>query len=203
MSTVRYVIGVILLVSLPAGILLWFAIHPFIRFWRRLGTLWTYVVLSPLVLACMFLFLVARDALLGRDLGTHLWLLAPAVACVACGTVIAVMRRRHLKYAILVGIPELSPDRFPGKLLTDGIYARIRHPRYVEVVLFTAAYAFLANYVGAYVATALTIPGLYVTVLLEERELRDRFGAAFEEYARRVPRFLPRRRQAAERTHST
>jgi protein-S-isoprenylcysteine O-methyltransferase Ste14 len=195
MSTVRYVIGVILLVSLPPGILLWFAIHPFIRFWRRLGAVWTYVALSPLVLACMLAAFAVRDAVLGRDLGSHLWLLGPAAVCVASGTVIAVMRRRHLKYGILMGLPELSPDQHSGRLLTDGIYARIRHPRYVEVLLFTAAYAFLANYVGCYVATALTIPALYVTVLLEERELRDRFGTAFEEYARRVPRFLPLRRR--------
>jgi protein-S-isoprenylcysteine O-methyltransferase Ste14 len=143
----------------------------------------------------MYVAFAARDALLGRDLGSHLWLLAPAVVCAASGTVIAVMRRRHLKYGILMGLPELSPGKYSGRLLTDGIYARIRHPRYVEVVLFTAAYAFLANYVGAYVATALTIPALYVTVLIEERELRDRFGATFEEYARRVPRFIPLRRR--------
>jgi protein-S-isoprenylcysteine O-methyltransferase Ste14 len=35
---------------------------------------------------------------------------------------------------------------------------------------------------------------LWATVRLEERELRDRFGAEWEAYARRVPRFLPRRR---------
>ena len=32
----------------------------------------------------------------------------------------------------------------------------------------------------------------WLIVLFEERELRDRFGEAYAEYARRVPRFVPR-----------
>ena len=92
---------------------------------------------------------------------------------------------------VLAGLPELSPDKRPGRLLTDGIYGRIRHPRYVEVLLFTVAYAFFANYVGTYVTAALTVPALCLTVILEERERRDRFGAEFEAYSRRVPRFIP------------
>jgi protein-S-isoprenylcysteine O-methyltransferase Ste14 len=31
-------------------------------------------------------------------------------------------------------------------------------------------------------------------VVLEERELRERFGEAWVEYSRRVPRFVPHRR---------
>lgn len=194
MSTARYVIGVFVLVAVPPAALLWIAIHPLARLWRRLGAAWTYLALSPFVIAWMLAAFVTRDSLLGRDLGSHAWLLVPAAVCAASGAVVTVLRRRHFTTGLQVGLPELSSTRHPGRLVTDGIYGRIRHPRYVEVVLFTAAYAFLANYVGSYVATALSIPALCVTVVLEERELRERFGAEFDDYARRVPRFFPRRR---------
>jgi protein-S-isoprenylcysteine O-methyltransferase Ste14 len=85
-------------------------------------------------------------------------------------------------------------------LLTDGIYARMRHPRYVEVVLGTLVYCLIANYVGAYIVLGASVPVLYVVALLEERELRRRFGAAYEAYARRVPRFVPRPGGRASRT---
>jgi protein-S-isoprenylcysteine O-methyltransferase Ste14 len=88
--------------------------------------------------------------------------------------------------------PELSQRRYPGKLLTEGIYAKVRHPRYVEALLGTLGYALFANYLAVYIAFLLAIPALYLVVLLEERELRDRFGAEYEEYSRRVPRFVPR-----------
>lgn len=193
MATARYVVGVILLMSLPPGVLLWFAIHPFVRFWRRLRAKWTYVILTPFVVAWMYGAFLLRDVLLGADLGTHFLLLLPAAACVAMGTWVAVLRRRQLTTRILTGLPELSPTTHPGKLLTVGIYAKIRHPRYIEVMLFTTAYALFANYLGSYVATGLAVPALYLTVVLEEKELRDRFGPDYEEYCRHVPRFIPSR----------
>ncbi len=193
MQTVRYVIGVGLLMALPPAILLWFAIHPFVRFWRRLGAGWTYVVLAPGVIAWMLMAFARREVLLGPDLGTHLYLLAPTAACFVTGIVVTVLRRRQLTSGIVIGLPELSPQKHPGKLITTGIYARIRHPRYVELTLFTAAYAFFSNHVGVYVTTGLSTLALYFVVVLEERELRDRFGAEYEEYCRRVPRFFPLR----------
>lgn len=189
MNTARYVIGVALLMALPPAIFLWFAIHPFARFWRRIGAGWTYVLLSPGVVGWMVLSFVRREALLGADLGTQLYLLGPAAACLMTGIVVAVLRRRQLSSRIVAGLPELSPQKHQGKLITTGIYARMRHPRYLEVMLFTAAYAFFANYVGVYVAMVLSVPALYVVVVLEERELSDRFGLEYEEYCRRVPRF--------------
>lgn len=193
MHTARFVVGVGLLMSLPPAIVLWLAIHPFVRFWRRLGAGRTYAVLSLGVIAWMLMAFAKREALLGPDLGTHLYLLAPTAACFGTGIVVSVLRRRQLTSGILIGLPELSPEKHRGKLVTKGIYARVRHPRYVELTLLTAAYALFANYVGVYVATALSILALYFVVVLEEGELRDRFGAEYKEYCRRVPRFFPLR----------
>lgn len=193
MDTARYVIGVLLVVALPPGILLWFAIHPFAGFWRQLGATWTYVALSPLIACLMFLAFVNRELVLGQDLGTHLWLLAPTAFCLAAGIVVARKRRREFSNRLVAGIPELSRDKEKSRLITSGIYSRIRHPRYVELLLFVSAYAFFANHVGVYVTAALSFPALYLVVLIEERELRQRFGAEYEEYCRRVPRFLPAR----------
>ena len=193
-NTARYVVAVILLVSLPPGMLLWLVIHPFVGFWRRFGPLWTYLILTGPVVAMMAALYLARDPLLGADLGTSVPLIALAAACLVGGIVIAKQRGRYLTKAILSGVPELrrqAHDR--GTLLTEGIYGSIRHPRYVEILFWVAAYAFLANYVGLYVLLVLTVPTIYLIVLLEERELRERFGEEYEQYCRRVPRFVPRR----------
>ena len=193
-NTARYVIAVIVLVSLPPGMLLWFVIHPFVGFWRRFGPLWTYLILVGPVVAMMAALYLARDPLLGPDLGTSIPLIVLAAAWLVAGIVMAKKRSKYLTKAILSGVPELrrqGDDR--GSLLTEGIYGRIRHPRYVEILCWVAAYAFFANYIGLYVLLVLTVPTIYFIVLLEERELRERFGEEYREYCRRVPRFLPRR----------
>ncbi len=192
MDTARYVFALLLVMSLPPAILLWVVIHPYARFWRTLGPTWTYVALSPFVVGFMLAVFLARRSLLAIDLGTHYWLLLPTFLCIGPGGWIAWHRRRQLTQKILTGVPELSRDPSGGKLLTEGAYAVIRHPRYVEVVLFSAGYALFANHLASYVVALLSIPALWVVVLLEERELRSRFGQEYEEYARRVPRFVPK-----------
>jgi protein-S-isoprenylcysteine O-methyltransferase Ste14 len=197
MDTARRLVAFLLLVALPPSLLLWIAIHPVARFWRRLGAGWTYGLLSFPCVALMGGIWAMRRRLLGDDLGTSWALVAAATACAALATLIARKRGRLLTFSVLAGLPELSPRRYPGRLLTEGIYARIRHPRYVEVVVGVLAYALFANHVGTYVLWLLLLPTLLLVVRLEERELRERFGDAWEDYARRVPRFLPRRRRAA------
>jgi protein-S-isoprenylcysteine O-methyltransferase Ste14 len=190
-NTLRYVLAVLLIVTVPPAVFVWFVIHPFVRFWRRLGPGWTYAVLAVPWIASMGLLFHARSVLLGADFGTRWALVAVGVAVFAGALALGFTRRRQLTMSILSGIPELRGGD-PGRLLTEGVYARLRHPRYVEVMLSVVGYALVANYRGGYVVVVLTVASMVPLIILEERELRDRFGVAYDEYARRVPRFIPR-----------
>ena len=194
MDTARYVVAVLLMMSLPPGVFLWYFIHPFASFWRRFGPVWTYTILSVPVVLYMVVVFLTRDLMLGADYGTNYVTIAIAVVCAMGGLGIAIARRKLLTAGVLTGMPELSEERYPGKLLSEGIYGRVRHPRYVEIVLLSLAYALFANFLGPYVLVLLLVPAIYLVVLIEERELRERFGDAYDEYCRHVPRFFPRRR---------
>lgn len=136
--------------------------------------------------------IVERRRIMAVDYGTNYWTIALAVIAVVIGAAVAVKRKRFLTFAILAGAPQLSEKRYPGILLTEGIYGKIRHPRYVETILFVLAYALFGNYLAGYLVSLMTTVCIYPIVLLEERELLERFGEEYAEYTRRVPRFIPR-----------
>jgi len=82
-------------------------------------------------------------------------------------------------------------------LATAGPYARIRHPQYVAFVLILLG--FLIQW-----PTLLTLLMFPVLLLMygrlavaEEAEMRARFGAEFDGYVKRTPRFFPRFGQPA------
>jgi protein-S-isoprenylcysteine O-methyltransferase Ste14 len=84
-----------------------------------------------------------------------------------------------------------------GRLAADGPYARIRHPQYVGFVLIM--FGFLLQW-----PTLLTLVMFPILVamyarlaVVEEAEMRRLFGAEYEDYAARTPRFLPRLGRAA------
>ncbi len=192
MDAARYWMGVALVVSLPPALLWWFLVHPFVSHWRRLGPRTTLIVMGGLFVAGVGVLVPFRDALLVRDLGTGPVPLASAVVLVGISIWIAVQRKKHLTTRILAGVPELEPEGSGGTLLTEGIYGRIRHPRYVEIAIGTLGYGLFSGWLGAVVVAVVTIPALHAIVLLEERELMDRFGEAYERYRREVPRYVPR-----------
>ena len=192
MDKARWFIAVMMIVWVPPAIAAWYLIHPFTRFWRRLGTVASFSVIYSLLISGCVLLWEFRATLVGSDLGFRPLLLVLAVPAAVGGAVIAMRRRKHLTQRILVGTPEISrTDK--GRLLTEGIYARTRNPRYLEFVAFSFAYVAFANYAGTWVLCALILPAIHLVVLLEERELRERFGAEFEDYCRRVPRYIPKR----------
>jgi protein-S-isoprenylcysteine O-methyltransferase Ste14 len=192
LALARYAMAVLLAVSLPPAILYWFIVHPFIAFWRRVGVKPTFWFLGVFYVASIAALFPLRRALLGRDLGTSVPGILLAIPLLVVSGIVARKRRRQLSFKSLSGMPELAPDRHGIGLLTEGIYSRVRHPRYVEFTLGIVGWALFANYLGFYVMTAASLLALYLIVLIEERELRERFGAAYDEYSHRVPRFVPR-----------
>ena len=192
MSTARYIIAVLLMISLPPAIAWWYVIHPFVGFWRRVGKPITYMVLTVFFLGSMVGLFAIRDALVLTDFGTN-WILIGVATVLVIPTIwLSIARAKYLSFAILVGVPELEADGAGGKLLDEGIYAVTRNPRYVEVAMGTLAYASFANYLGGYILAVLTILGIHSVVVLEEKELGERFGEQYDAYKARVPRYIPR-----------
>ncbi len=192
MDRVRYYAALYLLMAAPGAILYWFSIHPFIRFWRKVGARRTVFLHYGLIVAVAIGVFQIRKPLLSVEFGTHPALVAVAVVWFAATIVMGVITSKHLKKKILWGIPELDPERQGVPLLTQGSYSRVRHPRYLQVMLSFFAWSLFTNYLANYVLAALTVIVLLVVISMEEKELRERYGAAYDDYCARVPRLIPR-----------
>jgi protein-S-isoprenylcysteine O-methyltransferase Ste14 len=102
------------------------------------------------------------------------------------------------------GVTTRSDEVTAPALVTAGPYAHVRNPLYVGNLV--TALGFSIAFTGGQSARGrgvLTVLGLgsmlavYAAIVpLEEAYLRKTFGAAFDEYAERVPRIVPRLRAA-------
>ncbi len=77
-------------------------------------------------------------------------------------------------------------------LVTEGIFSHVRNPLYVGNILMLLGVGVLANsaiYVGIIIPIFLFI--YQCIVLAEENFLRGKFGAGFDEYTKKVHRWIP------------
>ena len=197
MDTARYFAALSVLIIIPTAFVLWAPIHGFSAFWRQFGFFGTYGILSIPAGGATAVIVIFRDMLLQIDFGGNSGTAGLSLLCWISMIGISTQCRQHLTFSILAGVPELAPRNYPGKLLTEGIYASIRHPRYVSVILWLFGCVLFANYLMPYMVFIMGIPGMYLLVWLEERELRQRFGVRYDAYCREVPRFVPRLRRKA------
>ena len=195
MDRIRYLLGVGIVIVVPLGVLYWFIIHPWARWWRKWGPLRTYLAVLPVLAVLGALLFRVRGQLLGADLGTNWSLIGIALAISCPMTWLEIHYWRQLSIATLVGIPELSQHR-KGVLLRDGIYGVVRHPRYLSAGAGLLVDALIVNHLGLYILLLSAVPPGLVMLAFEERELVERFGDAYRAYQRDVPRLIPRARRA-------
>ena len=183
----------ILLVQLPIP-LFWLFIHPVIDFWRRHPrACYTVVGFGAWGLTATAL-LAWRDWWLEERFAQH-----PLLALAGAGLIgvdFWLLRRvkRGLGWRVLVGLPELMPRTQPLPVAARGIYGRVRHPRYLGMMLSYLGAALLTGATRLLALVAVFIGLALLITELEERELLGRLGEAYADYRRRVPRFLPRLR---------
>ena len=89
-----------------------------------------------------------------------------------------------------------------GQLATTGPYAVVRHPQYSGFVLILLG--FLVQWPT--IPTLVMFPALVIMYARlarrEEREIRERFGEAYDEYAARTPAFIPRWQRSSPPDHA-
>jgi protein-S-isoprenylcysteine O-methyltransferase Ste14 len=185
--------ALVLFLQLPIP-LFWFIVHPQVNFWRRhrkAGYI-TGVLLSWVpVTFCLVFF---RHEIFRRDWPAPWSILAGLVLLCFEGWIFWKVER-DLGTSRLIGRAELSGG---GEVANNGIYARIRHPRYMGSLIAILGACLLAGTHVMWILAAVWCLLTLVAITFEERELRARFGAVYEEYCRQVPRFVPLRPKPRE-----
>jgi len=89
------------------------------------------------------------------------------------------------------------PMEPPKELVVSGLYRYVRNPIYVGVLLIFLGHFLWFGYWALLIYTALSFIGVHFFIILyEEPTLKKKFGAAYEDYLKRVPRWIPRSKSA-------
>ena len=191
LSNLIDVLAFVYLLGIVPVPLFWLVFHGGIGFWRQWGTR-SYWVALPVWVGTGVALWKLRPWMFAERFPQNAFTVVAGLVLCAAGVWIMRSVARAMGYRRLIGIREIAPEKHPMELVTDGIYGRLRHPRYTEMVFTLFGLSLLSGAWGVAAAGGLTALGLGLMVLLEERELRLHYGALYEDYQRAVPRFIPR-----------
>ena len=94
---------------------------------------------------------------------------------------------------VLEGHGTPAPVDPPKELVTTVFYRYIRNPMYVGIILILIGHFLWSGFwlLLAYASLVLVFMHLFV-ICYEEPTLKKRFGAAYDNYLKKVPRWIPR-----------
>lgn len=143
------------------------------------------------VFTAVFLLLAvaSRPLPFGGTPESDRWLNAGGVAVALLGQAVR---------ALVIGLAYIrrgGKDRkiYAEDLVTDGFFAHSRNPLYVgNMLVFLGLFMVLNSAIGWLVGVPFFLVAYLCITAAEEEYLGRRFGAAYADYCRRVPRFWPR-----------
>jgi protein-S-isoprenylcysteine O-methyltransferase Ste14 len=151
-----------------------------------LKTILFMLLIPGLLLVAFPVWLMATDLAL-FSFGILRWLAIPcwiagAAATIWCAWAFTVRGR---------GTP--SPTDPPKELVVSGLYRYVRNPIYLGVIIFLLGHVLWHPSLSIlWMPVIVAVASHLFVMLYEEPHLRKTFGTAYEEYCRKVPRWIPR-----------
>ncbi|MBI2156114.1 MAG: isoprenylcysteine carboxylmethyltransferase family protein [Candidatus Rokubacteria bacterium] len=128
----------------------------------------------------------------------HLWLTLLGGGAWMSAVIHLVSNGLMLAGLLLIGAGWRRIHGAHGALVTDGVYARMRHPQYAGLFLITIGMLIQWPTIVTVATWPLLILVYYRLARREEREAERQFGDGYREYRARVPMFVPRLRPTLE-----
>jgi len=178
--------------------------HPWQFFWYH------YSYTSPLGCAALYSPLLFKtDYILPKiiDLPSNFLTnnLFPFYSSLPLGFILIIM-------GILLVKPSKNRDRdmdaylhmmYPekNKIINNGIYRYIRHPRFLSRLILSLGFGIIANNIFAILLAIIHFMPYYILMRVEDKKLKERYGNEVEQYHNKVPALIPRCRDLNKFIH--
>lgn len=146
------------------------------------------VVLTPIELILIILYAWGPTWMIWADLVFPFWVHWMGVGILIISIPLAFWVHRtlgnHYSYAL-----ETKREQ---KLVSEGPYARVRHPLYSAHNLFNLGMILLTANIPLIIFALIGLPLTYTRMKDEERMMIEQFGSEYEEYMQRTGRIFPK-----------
>jgi protein-S-isoprenylcysteine O-methyltransferase Ste14 len=96
------------------------------------------------------------------------------------------------KSCSVLGKPQSHPQEI-RKLVTSGVYSKMRHPVYLGRMLMNLGFLIIFPIVPMLIVAIVFVIVWYLMALHEEMLLMKKFGRNYKKYREKVPMFIPKK----------